>query len=430
VQDLGLHAEIAAVRTRTLIAIISGALGLGGMVYAGYARAGHDSEAARPEAVRTATATVVRTDLSDYWTESGTIGYRKQRTLRGVEAGLLTWLPQPGSTIARGDTLYRVGDRPVALFYGSSPMFRDIGTVGTVGRDVKVLADNLRALGYRIGSQPAPGTWVTVQGGPPPAETAPGTQKTTDKSPDKATDKGTDKTTDKATDKGAAPGASGTSSYRTVVTSQDAVFTRSLKDAVKRWQAAKGVRPASGTVTLGDILVLPGAVRVGAASAQLGDDATGNLMAISDQAKAVSVEIDASRADDIRAGQKVRITLPDGSATGGTVSSVSSNVQGGSSDDSDPNADGPKVQVVIVVDKASAIRNLSSADVNVRFTGTTKHDVLAVPVGALLALGGGGYGVQISGGALTAVEVGLFTDGMVQITGTGIAAGTPVVTTS
>jgi hypothetical protein len=38
--------------------------------------------------------------------------------------------------------------------------------------------------------------------------------------------------------------------------------------------------------------------------------------------------------------------------------------------------------------------------------------------------------VQIAGGNLTAVRVGLFADGMVQITGAGIAVGTRVVTTS
>jgi hypothetical protein len=393
------------VRTRILIAIASGALALGGAVYAAHARAGHDSRAAQPAAARVATAEVVRRDLADYWTESGTVGYRKQRTLRGVAAGVLTWLPRSGGVITRGGTLYRVGDRPVTLFYGSSPMFRDIDTIGTVGRDVKVLADNLRALGYRIGHQPAPGTRVTVRGGPAPA----------------ASGRGADKPT---------PAASGTTSYPTVVTSRDGVFTASLKEAVERWQAAQGVRPATGTVTLGDILVLPGAVRVGATSAQLGDDATGNLMTISDQAKAVSVEIDASRADDLRAGQKVRVTLPDSSATGGTISSVSSNVQADPSQGGDPGAEGPKVQVVVAIDKPAAIRTISSANVDVRFTGTTERNVLAVPVGALLALSGGGYGVQISGGALTAVKVGLFADGMVQVTGTGITAGTQVVTTS
>ncbi|MEV6851219.1 efflux RND transporter periplasmic adaptor subunit [Actinoplanes sp. NPDC051411] len=392
-------------RTRSLITILSGVLALGAVGYAVHARAGHDSPPTRPAAAAVATAAVVRTDLADYWTESGTVGYRKQRTLRGVEPGVLTWLPRSGSTISRGGTLYRVGDRPVTLFYGSSPMFRDIDAVGTVGRDVKVLADNLRALGYRIGDQPAPGTRVTVQKG------------------------SQDQTTGKAAP-GAVRASSGTPSEPIVVTGPDAVFTRSLKDAVKRWQEATGIRPATGTVALGDILVLPGAVRVGVASAQLGDDATGNLMAISDQAKAVSVELDASRADDLRVGQKVRITLPDSSTTGGTVSSVSGNVQSDRSDGADPASDGPKVQVVIAVDKASAIRNISSADVDVRFTGTTERNVLAVPVGALLALSGGGYGVQISGGPLTAVKVGLFADGMVQITGTGITAGTRVVTTS
>jgi peptidoglycan hydrolase-like protein with peptidoglycan-binding domain len=371
------------VRTRTLIAVITGVLAVGGAVYGLHARAGVDSRARPPAAATVATATVVRTDLSDYWTESGTVGYRKQRTLRGVEPGVLTGLPRSGSVIARGGTLYRVGDRPVCLFYGSSPMFRDIAAVGTVGRDVRVLADNLRALGYDIGRQPAPGTSVAVQKGQP-----------------------------------------------IVVTSKDGVFTAALKDAVKRWQAAEGVRPPTGTVALGDILVMPGKVRVGAAAAQLGDDATGNLMAISDQEKAVSVEIDASRADDLRAGQKVRITLPDSTATGGTISSVSSNVKPGSADGGGPSSDGPKVQVVVAVDKPSAIRDISSADVDVRFTGTTEHHVLAVPVGALLALGGGGYGVQIAGGALTAVKVGLFADGMVEITGAGITVGTRVVTTS
>ncbi|MDG9675299.1 efflux RND transporter periplasmic adaptor subunit [Micromonospora sp. DH14] len=397
-------------RTKTLIIIACVALALGGVVYAVHTNTGDDSPAAQPAAAKVATAEVVRTDLSDYWTESGTVGYRKQRTLRGVAPGVLTWLPRSGSTIARGDTLYRRGDRPVTLFYGSSPMFRDIDTVGMVGRDVKVLADNLRALGYQIGRQPAPGTRVTVQGGPAPAQSS---QATNDEARPES------------------PAATpGTGTYKTVVSSQDAVFTRSLKDAVQRWQAAKEIRPATGTVALGDIVVLSGAVRVGAASAQLGDDAAGNLMAISDQAKVVSVEIDASRANDIRSGQKVQITLPDSAETSGTVSSVSSNIQAGPSDGGDPGPEGPKVQVVITVDKAPAIQNISSASVEVRFTGTTERDVLAVPVGALLALSSGGYGVQIADGALTAVKVGLFADGMVQITGTGITAGTRVVTTS
>lgn len=390
-------------RKKIFVAVLSGSLVLGGGAYTAYARTGHDSPTARPAAAAVATAEVVKTNLSDYWTESGTVGYGKQRILRGIQAGVITWLPKQGRTVARGDTLYRVGDRPVALFYGSSPMFRDIGTVGMIGRDIKLLVTNLRALGYRVGDQPDPGTSVTVQG---------------DQAPPESTEEGA---------AGATPAAP--SSYRTVVTAQDGVFTASLKDALKRWQAAEGVRPADGTLKLGDVLVLPGAVRVGAAATQLGGDAAGNLMAVSDRTKVVTVDIAASRADDLKAGHKVQISLPDSTTTGGTVRSVSTNVQAAAEGD-DPTSDGPKVQVVITVDKASAIKDISSADVEVRFTGTTKSNVLAVPVGALLALSGGGYGVQIPGGALTAVKVGMFADGMVQITGDGITAGSRVVTTA
>jgi hypothetical protein len=56
--------------------------------------------------------------------------------------------------------------------------------------------------------------------------------------------------------------------------------------------------------------------------------------------------------------------------------------------------------------------------------------VLAVPVTALLALQGGGYGVDVvtTGGAshLVGVTTGLEADTLVQISGPGITAGTRV----
>ncbi|MFC7280078.1 peptidoglycan-binding protein [Paractinoplanes rhizophilus] len=336
---------------RTKIALgLAIVLALGGWAY--QARRHETPRQPRPAATP-ATAEVVKTNLSDYWTETGTVGFRKQRTLRGAAAGVVTWLPRSGSVVTRGGTLFRINDRPVTLFYGSTPMFRDLGTVGLIGRDVRVLADNLRALGYRIGPQPA-----------------------------------------------------------------DPTFTETLQAAVRRWQTDREIRPADGTVKLGDFLVLPGKVRVGAAIARLGDDAAGDVIAVSDQAKVVTVEIDASRGDDVRAGQKVGLTLPNGKTTTGTVGSVRAGVKG-------PD-DAPKAQVVIT---AAGLGGLTSAEVEVRFTGTTVRGVLAVPVGALLALSGGGYAVRIDGGPLIAVKVGLFADGMVQISGAGLVAGARVVTT-
>jgi hypothetical protein len=56
--------------------------------------------------------------------------------------------------------------------------------------------------------------------------------------------------------------------------------------------------------------------------------------------------------------------------------------------------------------------------------------VLAVPVGALLALSGGGYALQRPDGALIAVRTGLFAGGMVQVSGSGLTAGLHVDTAS
>ena len=57
--------------------------------------------------------------------------------------------------------------------------------------------------------------------------------------------------------------------------------------------------------------------------------------------------------------------------------------------------------------------------------------VLAVPVSALLALSGGGYGLETVTQAgrhrIVGVKTGIFAGGLVQVRGVGITAGTNVV---
>ena len=70
---------------------------------------------------------------------------------------------------------------------------------------------------------------------------------------------------------------------------------------------------------------------------------------------------------------------------------------------------------------------------SVAITTASVRNALVVPVNALLALAGGGYAVELAeaGGThrLVGVEVGLFDDaeGLVQVTGAGLAAGQRVV---
>jgi multidrug efflux pump subunit AcrA (membrane-fusion protein) len=71
------------------------------------------------------------------------------------------------------------------------------------------------------------------------------------------------------------------------------------------------------------------------------------------------------------------------------------------------------------------------APVQVGITTATVPDALVVPVTALLARSGGGYAVEVVGPSnhLVPVSLGLFddADGLVQVTGSRLAAGQEVV---
>ena len=73
---------------------------------------------------------------------------------------------------------------------------------------------------------------------------------------------------------------------------------------------------------------------------------------------------------------------------------------------------------------------LDSAPVQAAFTARTRKDVLPVPVGALLALSGGGYAVQQPGGRLIGVQTGMIAKGLVEVSGQELREGMKVVTTS
>ena len=153
-------------------------------------------------------------------------------------------------------------------------------------------------------------------------------------------------------------------------------------------------------------------------------------MSITGTRKSVTVPVDATEVGSINQGDRVTVTLPDNSTVHGSVSAISTTVQSGDAGDSGSDAGTTRVAVGVSLDDTAAVRHLTSAPVQVQFSTRTRKGVLAVPVGALLALSGGGYAVQLPGGRLVAVRTGLFAKGQVEITGAGIGPGTKVVTTS
>ncbi|TQF07503.1 peptidoglycan-binding protein [Kitasatospora acidiphila] len=355
----------------------------------------------------------------------------------------MTALPAAGTTVTRGQQLYRVNDQPVPLFYGGTPLFRPLDKPGLVGRDVQVVASNLQALGYDVGTQPKVGSVITQ----PAADPAPGGSALSPKDgggtaapaggsstgapsggPTRAPAAPTAPTA--PTSPTAAAGAPAAPT-QTTVESGDGVVTGSLIAAIKRWQKAVGL-PQTGSLGIGDVVVLPGAIRIGALQTQLGEQGAEALMSVTPTDKVVTVPVDPANVGSIKQGDKVTISLPDSSTTPGTVSGVGTAVKGNAASNSAAGAGPggpPTVDVTVAIDDPSTVKDFDSATVQVAFVSATATGVLAVPVGALLALSGGGYAVQLTGsGGLVAVQTGMFAKGMVAITGNGITAGTQVVT--
>ncbi|MFI9641111.1 efflux RND transporter periplasmic adaptor subunit [Micromonospora sp. NPDC051925] len=372
----------------------------------------------------TATTTVTKGDISTSRTISGTLGYGATRTISGSGNGVITWLPTAGTTITRGQRVYAVNDQSVPLFYGTIPLFRDLDTKGTVGRDVRMVFNNLRALGYEVGRQPSPGTAVT--------QSVPASADSTGASSSSAA------VTDMPAPAGAPSPAATTNRGPTptqthpptrVVTRTvhdgEAVLTAALIEAIKAWQRHLEL-PASGELTIGSVLVLPAAVRVSALSAQVGAPATGELLATTSTSKVITVLADQSEAATVDNGDHATVVLSDGTTTPARVTSVGTALQ--TQDGGDPSS--PKLTLTLVLDQPSKLKQVDSADLQISFAAQTHKQVLTVPISALLALQEGGYALQTPAGALIAVKTGIFADGQVEVSGTDVTEGLIVVTTS
>jgi hypothetical protein len=203
-------------------------------------------------------------------------------------------------------------------------------------------------------------------------------------------------------------------------------FTPALAAALKRWQRKAGLDD-TGTLDVGQVVVLPGPVRVNSVTAQPGDPVAEPLLTVSATTKVVVAPVSASDTPALKTGAPVSLVLPDGTTVPAKVTSVNSDVQ-------EPPTGGqqgpPKANLTVTPDDPKSVAAFDSASVEVRVATETHAGVLAVPVGALVALREGGYAVQLPDGALKAVKTGMFARDLVEVSGTGIAEGLQVVTTS
>jgi hypothetical protein len=229
-------------------------------------------------------------------------------------------------------------------------------------------------------------------------------------------------------------------------------FGPATTTAVQKLQAAVGATQ-NGTLTLGQVVLEPTAVRVTSVSAQLGGSTQPGETVLqgTSTTRQVQVALSASEQTTMAVGDKVSITLPNNRTTPGVVSSVgavatcpSSSASGGSgsssaapeTDTCSSNGSGsstPTINVSVTPSDRAATGTWDQAPVQVGITTASVPNALVVPVTALLAQSGGGYAVEVvAAGArnhLVPVSLGLFDDaeGLVQVTASALAAGQEVV---
>ena len=350
----------------------------------------HPAQAATVS-IATGTALVVRTDVRQQTSVTGTLGYAGNYSViaptgpaasggAAGSTGMITWLPAAGAIVTRGEPAYAVGGQPVPLFYGARPAWRDMAPGITPGPDVRQLQRNLAALGYGSGLG-------LVAGGQ---------------------------------------------------------FDAATELAVERWQQAAGL-PVTGTVPLGQVVFLPGALLVSQQVAAVGGPVPNGTPIVQGTSTTPDVQLalDPTAAPAVRRGNRIIVTLPDGSADPGVITQVSRVAQSpsnGSQSQQGPTGSQQPPTVPVTARLLRPVRGaLDQAQVQVAITSAEDRGVLAVPITALLAQPGGRFAVVVvssSAGRASRrtvpVQTGLFDEigGVVEVSGPGLAAGQRVAVPS
>ncbi|WP_345130623.1 peptidoglycan-binding domain-containing protein [Dactylosporangium darangshiense] len=207
----------------------------------------------------------------------------------------------------------------------------------------------------------------------------------------------------------------------------DQKYTSATAQAVSRWQKDLGLTQ-TGRVELGRVVFAPGTIRVDSVTAGLNQSARDGqeVLKYTGTTRRVTARLDVSKQRLARKGALVQIELPDGTRVPGVVDRVYTVIEPAVSQGSDPTT---KIEAIVSLNNPDAVATIEAAVVTVVFTADEHKDVLTVPVGALVALNEGGYGVEVIEGTSTRfvkVRTGLFANGRVEVSGDGLREGMTV----
>jgi peptidoglycan hydrolase-like protein with peptidoglycan-binding domain len=351
------------------LAVVALAAAAGG---AALAVSGADSGSSQADSSNQAgaTATVERRDLVQHETVDGTLGYADVSSLYAPAIGTVTALRDPGSVVRRGQALYWLDGKPVTLMYGRVPMWRLLDARSADGPDIRQLERNLVALGHD------PNDAVEV----------------------------------------------------------DDEWDSATTAAVKRWQEDRGLAE-TGAVAPGQIAFLSGQRRIGQSKTTVGAPLQpgSEILETTSTRRIVTADLEADKQSLVAKGDRVTVELPDGRSVNATITKVG-RVAESETDPATGEQTDPTIPVEIRLARGVQAGNLDQSPVDVSLERARAKRALTVPVSALLALAEGGYAVEVVNRdgttRLARVQLGMFADGDVQISGRGVTKGMRVAVPS
>jgi hypothetical protein len=265
-----------------VVVVVALAAGVAGADAAGLFKGSGSAAGGSGSGYKTGIATVTRGTLTEQTQQNGTLGNAGSYTVvvpsppgsgsptagpgsgSGSASGTYTWLPGVGQTIRRGQVLYQVSGTPVVLLYGRVPAYRDLSE-GMTGKDVRQLNTGLVKLGYATAAALGP-----------------------------------------------------TSGWN--------YFSGATAYALEQLQSHLGLT-VTGTLPLGQAVFLPGPAQVNALGTGVvpGAPSTAGsvVLTATSVTPVVTIDLDASLQGEVRAGDRVSVTLPDGAVTPGVITQVS-----------------------------------------------------------------------------------------------------------
>lgn len=340
---------------------------VGTLVASTLINAGGEDELAQVETVDTLTVEVGTMDLRSVDEYAATLALGSTESLASLSSGTLTSVASDGTVLAAGDVIARIDGEPVILMYGSTPAYRSLDDTADPGSDITQIEQNLVDLGY--GQSPA----VTV-------------------------------------------------------------------DDTWLWQTTVAINQLKGdrdmeqdnAVALGEVLFVDGPITVNE-GAQIGSNIGSNAELLtyrSSEDAVVTTAVAAADARDFSLDLKVTVELATGEVVDGVVTEISDSAVAPAAGQGQDGATDPTVDVSIsLTDVGDAL--LLSGPVTVQVTSELIEGAVVVPVRSLISLAGGGSAVEIVDAAGTAtlvgVELGDFSDGMVEITNDAVSVGDQIL---